>query len=354
MRKTVLSLLCALSLLLTLTSCGKEPEAAQSPQSVLEAAGGLSAEETLLTVDGREVAAWQYLYWLAEVTDGIRSYYEGAQKPLDWSEPLEDGTLGDYAKDQALKSAALYATVETWAQRCGCALTEADRSAIAADWAARVKENGGEESYLTLLAQKGLDRAGAEHLAQVQYLYLKLCQLAARPDGPLWAGEEELAAFFQDSGYLTVDLILVPKTAGADASALDTCRQKAAGLFSQLNQSGDVTADFAALRAGTAVAAQYPKTLLPGDGTLPEPFAQAAAGLSPGQLSGILEAEEGYGILLRLPDDPQAVRQDFLDRQLQTEAETAPVEVTERYQALDTAAFCAELDQARAALRRTP
>ena len=90
MRKTVLSLLCALSLLLTLTSCGKEPEAAQSPQSVLEAAGGLSAEETLLTVDGREVAAWQYLYWLAEVTDGIRSYYEGAQKPLDWSEPLED------------------------------------------------------------------------------------------------------------------------------------------------------------------------------------------------------------------------------------------------------------------------
>lgn len=198
MRKTVLSLLCALSLLLTLTSCGKEPEAAQSPQSVLEAAGGLSAEETLLTVDGREVAAWQYLYWLAEVTDGIRSYYEGAQKPLDWSEPLEDGTLGDYAKDQALKSAALYATVETW----GAALRlrvdggGPQRHCRRLGRQGEGKRRRGELSYAAGPKGAGPRRRGASGPGPLSLLELSSWRQAA---GPLWR-RGELPAF-PESGY---------------------------------------------------------------------------------------------------------------------------------------------------------
>lgn len=146
----------------------------------------------------------------------------------------------------------------------------------------------------------------------------------------------------------------MPKTAGADASALDTCRQKAAGAVFPVESKRGCDGGFCRSagrdRRGRAISQNaFAGGRHPAGAVCP-----GGCRLSPGQLSGILEAEEGYGILLRLPDDPQAVRQDFLDRQLQTEAETAPVEVTERYQALDTAAFCAELDQARAALRRTP
>lgn len=64
--------------------------------------------------------------------DGIRQYYSEEEQEPDWSKEVEEGlTLGQYAKERALESAALYAAVENWAQRYDCALTEADRAEAA-------------------------------------------------------------------------------------------------------------------------------------------------------------------------------------------------------------------------------
>ena len=345
MKRNVISLLLSALLLLSLTACGKREEA---PPGALHKAMGLDTDAVLLTVDGREVAAGQYFYWLAEICDSITSQYEKLEKKLNWAEPLGNMTLAEYAKEQALRSAALYATVENWAERYGCALTAADREALAADWQARAEAAGGEEAYLDRLGQKGLDRAGAERMAEDHYLYAHLFDLAMSPDSALWPDTEELAAFFQEQGYLTVDLLTVSK-AGADSQeALEACRQKISTLFSQLNQSGGSPEAFASLaEAENGEERGYPKTLPPGDGTLPEAFAAAASALDEGQLSGILEAEEAYGILLRLPADLEAVREDWFDWKLQAAADSAAVEVTGVYQALDVPEFQAALEQAR-------
>lgn len=332
--KRFISLLLAGGLCLSLAACGKQTGLA-AKRNVLESSAGIPVEDTLLTVDGRAVAAGQYLYWLAAVCDEIAAYYEAAEKPLDWGEALESGTLGEYAKNQALRSAALYAVVEAWAEQYGCAVTEEDRAAMAADWDAKAAEHGGEEAYLALLARKGLDRAGAEHLAEDHYLYVQLCTLAETSDDLI--PQEDLKAFFREQGYLTVDLLLLNGEGAAE---------KAAELFSRLNESPDPAAEFAALRTDSA----YPRTLLPTDGTLPEGFDGAAADLAEGQLSGILESGEGYGILLRLPDDVDAVRQDLLDHRLQTAADEAAIQAADAYQALDTADFWSGLEQARAEL----
>ena len=117
MRKRMAAL--ALALCLGLSGCAlkKEEEA-----SLLGRAAELGEEMILLTVDGREVPAWRYLYWLAFTCDQIREKYKDSGLSLDWETPVSGGSLADYAKDQALANTALYATVENWAEigRASC------------------------------------------------------------------------------------------------------------------------------------------------------------------------------------------------------------------------------------------
>lgn len=71
-------------------------------------------------------------------------------------------SLEDYAKDQALQNAALYATVETWAEDYGCTITDEDRTAMDPGVGGPGRpQYGGEEAYLAVLARMGLDPGGS-------------------------------------------------------------------------------------------------------------------------------------------------------------------------------------------------
>lgn len=331
-----------LPLCLLLSACGgkKEPSG-----GLLESASGLSEESVLVTIGGREVPAWQYLYWLAFTCDQLQARYDGAGLELDWAAPLEGGTLADYAKDQALADAALYAVVENWAEQYGAALGEADGAALAKAWAEKTASYGGEEQYLAALENLGLNRTRAESLSRVGQLYGKLYELYGADDGPLTPDPADLAAFAKEQGCLTVDRTLI--SIGADRSE---AQAKAAEIFSRLNQAPDKTEAFPALAAEGDDGAG-PRTFLAGDGTFPPSLEEAAAALEPGQCSGILESEEGFSILLRCETNPQDVRDDYFDHLLQEAAKNAEVDLTEAYRTLDPAAFAGNLAKAREALQ---
>ena len=228
MRKTLI----VLGLLLCLSACGEAPE---TEASLLGQAAEMEEELVLLTVDGREVPAWRYLYWLAFTCDQVQARYQESGLTLDWNIPVTGGTLGDYAKDQALADAALYATVENWAEESGCALTEEERAALEDIWQEQSKAYGGEGEYLAELSGLGLDRERAEELAEVGLLYAKLCRLYDEENGPQSAPEGETAA-------LTIDRILVSASEDREAA-----RQRAAEIFSQLNGAEDQNTAFSAL-----------------------------------------------------------------------------------------------------------
>ena len=142
MRKRIAAL--SLALCLALSGCTLKKEAEDA--SLLGRAAELGEELALLTVDGREVPAWRYLYWLAFTCDQIREKYKDSSLSLDWEAPVSGGTLADYAKDQALANTALYATVENWAARYGCVLSEREREALAKTWEEQSEARGGEEA----------------------------------------------------------------------------------------------------------------------------------------------------------------------------------------------------------------
>lgn len=345
MKKRIAGYILALCLGLTACSTGE----VLREEGLFYEAGGISPDAVLMTIDDREIPAWRYLYWLVYTCDYIRTSYEKEGQELDWEAPLADGTLADYAAEQALRNTALYATVENWAVQYEVELTEEDRTAMEADWAEKTSYYGSEEAYLQALQDMGLTRTEAETMSGDYYLYSHLYDLSCQEGSGLYPAEEDVAAFAEDQGYVTVDYLLVStaQVADGDTEALNARRERAEEAFSKLNGSDDGAAAFEGLADTYSDAEQRRMTFLPGDGTVPQAVEDAAAALEEGQWSGIVESDQGFYILLRQPPDSAQVREGYFDQTLQQAADEAEVVYTDDYDALDVASFYTAILQAR-------
>lgn len=310
----------AVLLCLTLSACGGETE--DGGASALGQAAGLDDSIVLLTVNGREVAAWQYLYWLDFTCSRLAGRYQEAGIPLDWDAPSgSGGTLAAYAKAQALSDTALYAVVEAWAEQYGCVLSGEELDGL---WPEQCAAHGGEEAYLAYLAEQGLNRERWAALTGTGLLYGKLCALYETPGSPV-------AALASGGSGAAVRRIFT--SAGEDREA---ARERIAEMFSRLNSAEDQRAAFDALAAEGDV-----------PGALPSSLEEAAAELEEGQFSGILEAEDGFSILLRLPGEDAPGDIDDFDRLLESAAASASIQTTEAYADIDPAAFAGARQSSR-------
>lgn len=315
-------------------------------------ASGIADDEVLLTVDGREVSAWRYLYWLTSVCDQIRTAWNESGRTLDWQQTFSGEPLADYARRKALENTALYATVETLAESNGVTLSEEDQAQLDAEWQAKVTEYGGEEAYLEALARMGLGKEEALSLSEDACLYHKLLTLAADPASALYVTEEALTEFAAGREYLAASCILV-STAGVaaeDTQTLAAQKSRAETLFSQINSAADGAAVFAQLAQTENDAQVQPGTFAAGDGTLPQAAEEALRALEVGQWSGVVETEEGYYLLLRQEVDDAAVRADCFDSQLLTAAGEADTEPGAKLETLSVPAFYDAVCREREAL----
>ena len=355
MKQRSKALLLILLLVCGTAACGGKEETGRKTGLFYEAAG-ISPDAVALTVDGREVPAWRYLYWLTYACDFIRDAYEETGETLDWSAPLSGGTLADYAKEQAIQSAALYATVENWGAAHGAALTEEDRTDLSAAWAEKEASYGGEAEYLAVLADMGLERADAEALSADYYLYRRLYGLFRTEGSSLYPGTAEVDAFAAERNYLCADFILVSTAdvSAGDTEALVARRQRAENIFSQLNADTDPAAGFAALAdtySDDPERSQYPagRTFAPGAGVMPAEAEAAVMALEEGQWSGLVESADGIYILLRRAPDREIILGDYFDSLLQTAANQAEIQMKEPFAALSPGEFYEKLTVARQA-----
>ena len=277
----------------------------------------MTDDTILLTIDGREIPTWRYLYWLAYTCQRVQERYQAAGLPLDWETPVSGGTLADYVKDQALADTALYATVENWAEKYGCMIVE--------------EEAQSETSYLP---DMGLTAEQMAELERVGQMYAALYELYCTEGSQLAPTDEALAAYGESVGAVTLEEILVPF--GEDRTA---AQSRAAELFARINGAEDQSAVFSVLMAEYG-AASNPQTVWPGEERA-EVF-EAVRLLGEGQCSGILETETGFSILRRLPLERSALKERYFDELLQTAAEQSAVTTMPEYAELDPASFAAE------------
>ena len=303
-----------LVLCLLLSSCGENGEPVVQATSRLSEAAGMEEEQILLTMDGREVPAWRYLYWLGYACERVEDRYRESKLPLDWSTPVAGGTLADYVKDQALADTALYATVENWAERYHCIPAEP-------------------ETETPALPDMGLSRTQMEELEQVGRMYAALYELYCTEGSALAPTEEALAVFGKEQGAVTLERILI-----STADDREAAQKRSAEVFSQINSAEDQGKVFSTLAAESADPVG-PRTLLPGTEELEPELVEAALTLEEGQCSGILETEAGFSILRRLPLETSVLKEAYFDHLLETAAESSAVTIAPEYVSLDAAAF---------------
>ena len=292
-------MLCCAAAAVLLSGCAfwEEPPA--------PAASAPREEETpFLTIAGRETPEWRYLCWLDRGIKSMAARYAAVGLEPDWEEQAE-------VKAQALADTALYAAVEALAEEYALTLTAEELTELdAAVWAELPQEQG---------------RA----MAAVGALYGKLCTLAQTPGSSLAPTEEELADFAQEEGYLTLERILIPAGEGA--------ADRAAEVFARVNAGGE-----------EAFFREMPEeavTFRAGEGVFSAALEEAAAALDTGQISGILESEEGFSILRRSETDTATLAVAWLDEELLAWAEEAEVLTSADYEEMDVAARAEALEE---------
>ena len=323
--------------------------------TVLGQASQIPEDALILSVDGQKIPAWRYCYWLARVCDRLRVKYgdsaissdgahdnggaissDGAHN-LNWDSIMDDGrTLNEYAKEQALMDTAIYSVIENLAREYGLDLSDEDTRILENQWAERCANRGGEEIYLRELSPYGLNRARWNDLCRVGLLYQKLrdwVQAGNHINQDINAELMKLSREFENNlNYTRVNRILA-STANRERNA---ARGQIELFFSQLNGAADQIALFESL---TKNGDDHIGPRDADDASLDLKLQQIAKTLQVGQISGILETDEGFSILIRLPPERAVLLNAWVDRDLQNRAENAEILLSESLENLNAADF---------------
>lgn len=372
MKKTVSGLLALLLMLTLCAGCGgkdgqTDPENEQNEQSGQGdaadkgASGGsifttltdLDMGETVLELEGNAIPADIYLYWLMnksyeleyslnmyKMTYGIYGELVDENGRIKWDQALEGTPLTDIARQNAENNALSYALLENIAKAHGVALTAEDQAALDEALAQQIEQSGGEEAFAQDLYETGLSRDSHTRMLASQYLYQHLAELAADPSSDLYEAPGEDNAYVDHILLMTKDSTTNEPLPEEEIAAK---KAQAEDLLAQLQASDDLEALFTEL-AGTYGEDPGRESglgyLIDPDTSFVQEFKDAAFALEPGELSGIVESDYGYHILLRkelteehLSTLAENHLYDYLDAQM--EAALAGVVRSEKLDGLD-------------------
>ena len=331
-----------------------DPDPSASPQIVadltkapLEFAAGVSPEDVLLTVNGEEVPADLVLYWL-----NYACYYFMSSYGIYGMSMAE---YGDQLIDDAVSICLSEVLLRQKAAQLGCLPTDAQTQQAQA-------EMEGDPDTLKLFRESyGLTDQS------IQYLYLANAyydnMLAAVTHEP---SQEELEDYLDSSKIYRVKHILL-KTVDDDRKPLpdDEIAAKKARAEELLSQLQGVAADGLEAKFDELMMANSeddpqsnPDGYIAGPSMkMVEPFETASMALEEGGLSGIVETEYGYHIILRLPIPEETLaehRNGFRASSLQAQAEQwqqeAQVVQADALDQLDAADFYARMNAYQTAL----
>ncbi len=355
-RNRALALVLALVLLTGLLSgCGQEEDPIQE-------AFGFPGDTVMLTVDGNDVTASDLMYWMAYNADYIAQYYQTIGQEIDWSATLGGSQpVGEYVKEQSRQTAILYSTVTAHTAAAGYSFDPDD-----ADYKVQfeeAKENmGGQEEFQRFLKEMCLTEDSFHAVNSVALVYQHMQEGICRKGGEYEPSQEELKQYVADKDLLSARHILLmtkdPQTneALSQEQAAEK-KTKAEGFVSQLQaiedpkQRSDKFNELMKANSEDSGLASYPNGYLFGAGEMVAEFEEATRGLEIGQVSGIVESNYGYHIILR--DDPTQ-SEELLNSWAETKMQDlsnewvteAVVEDKEAFTNLDVADFYAKIGRA--------
>ena len=357
------------ALLLTglLAGCGAPAEPVSDSSDIAFQTAGITRDTVLLTIDGTEVTADEYLFWLQSIiseASGNSQLPEGE----DWTTAEIDGVPAvEYLKTQALETSKVFTVIANQAAKEDVTLSQEDQDSLQAQldqFEAQLPLY-----YPGMTLQDWLDGQCVsletfQRLNGVQLLAQNL-QDALVEDGALSITDEDLDGLVTElmgETYKVKHILLAFPEKEADNQVTDeekaAVKAEADTLLAQIRAAdGNLTA---------------PDGYLAYSGQMVAPFEEASLALEPGAFSEPVETTYGYHLILRLEmtdEDRQELREMVRPYQINlrmTELnerwmDEAVVETTQAYQDLDPKAFYDKLTQLneareaeRAAANATP
>lgn len=260
-------------------------------QGALEFSAGVSPDDVLLTVNGDQVPADQFLYVLGQTCLRTQQYMSLYGMNLG-SMPEMAGDL----MEQGVELAAYHTLIRQKAAELGCLPTDAQNEEI---------RKAMDEADLAANAPFwGLTDRGSEFVFAMNTYYNNVLEAVTHEPS-----EAELNEYLYRVKHILLKTVddsrqPLPEDQAAEKKA------QAEDLLAQLKSAPDLPAKFDELMneysedgrtEDGALAA--PDGYLAGPGDMVSAFETASYALQPGELSDLVETEFGYHIILRLPTD---------------------------------------------------
>ena len=297
-----------------------------SNKPLIQQASGLKGGETVLTVDGETVEAWEYLY-LTSYTAQSLSYYG----ITDLSTELGEGyTAADYVKEQVESQVTQQAVIRKWAKDEGVTLTEADKAAI------QEQKDANGADLQKALQLNGLTEEQYDKLMETSLLYRSLYAFYCDEGGSKRPDDAALNALAEEHGLMTADVLFL-STVGLDDAAKADARALMADYARILSAAGDKADAFAKLETGENVTVTAGSTY---DGCEETPLNTALAALQENEVSGVIEDDNGYYVALRRAVDLNAVAEVSFGEETSMRIGAAQLEYNDTVsQRIDMAAY---------------
>lgn len=374
----LLSAALATALAVTLAGCSM-PQAAESlpsfiPDDVIKETAGIPRDTVLFKVNGADVKAEDYLYWVVYGADSMSQYGD-----IDWTMDLGDGTtMTEYLKKNAMQTAKLYKVVENKATELGYSMSDTDKkdyndeiSSMKSQLKQQVSslgmdltEDGAFQYWLAII---GLSKEGFARVNQASYLYNDLTQGIFGKDGSQAPTDEDFNTWLDQNGTMRVKHILVKAVADQSTSddGMATALEKATQIRAELSAAGDTEEKFDELMKADSDDVDSSGALNSPDGytfgpddSLTQEFKDASAALEIGQISEPVAVNNassggysGYHIIMRLSADTDETRdsyaKDLMNKQVDSWMDETQVQTTDAYDNLDIQAFYTALTQLR-------
>lgn len=316
---------------------------------------GVSPDAVVAMSGGNGASADLVAYWIgydASYLNNFMQYYMGSS--LDWDYVLSDGmSVSDYMKQDVLASVKQQLVLENMAEQYGAQLTDEQEAAMAQSDADYIEQYGSEEAFESEIAKLGLRRETYDRVTRTNYLYQNLYQLYMTEGSPLYVSQTDLALYAAQQGYISADHILLATkdlTTGEALSDEEKAAKKALAeeIVAKLNAytGDDIVSYFASLAdeySEDTGRAAYPSGYTFTTGSMVQEFEDAAYALNEGEISGIVESEFGYHILLRLSLETsaaaEAVREDYFNGVITDAIDAAEITTSSEYDKLDPRAI---------------
>lgn len=345
------------------------PELTPIPDYVHEftrSVAGVDADTVMFTVDGTDVTAEFFFYWLAYDCynlDMQSQMYLGV--PLDFDQTAPDGgTISSYMKEDGRKMATIWLMLEKSALEEGLGATPEQQAQAAEQKLSFIQSHGGQEAFETLLRQNGLSE---ELFDRVDLMHGALWQNMLSAIPALTEAEEE--QYIQDNDLLRCKHILIRTVVQNDDGSVSFNRansgtptnadgtpytgtaeeynaaalEKVNGLLTQLAGAEDPLALFDQLMQENSEdpgLASYPDGYDFTAGEMIAEFEQGTRDLEYDQYTAQpVQTSDGYHIILRLrPDVAEQYREERMNSQMEQWASLAYT-TTPAYDALDVKDF---------------